>query len=64
MPRGGEHWQPLAGDWHQDVPSGKKTPALHLARALGHGGTPGTAVGQQLRLARTVPRMAWPWGQQ
>lgn len=64
MPWGGECWQPLAGGWYQDVPSSKKTPALCLARALEHSSTLGTAVGQQLRLTRTIPRMGWPWGQQ
>lgn len=55
-------WQLLAGGWHQDVPGGKN-PALYRAWVLGHGGTLHTVAGQELRLARTVHRMGWPWGQ-
>lgn len=63
VPRGGEHLAALGRGLAPGVLSSKKTPALCLARVLGHGSTPDMAAGKELRLARTVPRMGWPWGQ-
>lgn len=55
--------QLLVGGCPQGVASSKKSPGLCLAWVLEHSGTPGMAAGQQLGLARTVPRMG-DWGQQ